>query len=90
MCSENPDSQADDHSDHHCFVTLIKNDTTGELTPNLKRCIVGDCHGSRCLAEPFLVETSIYSCCCNTNLCNVDVEMLPVSTISPGCSIKCL
>jgi len=91
VCSEDPDLtelQANDHSDHYCFSGLNINVTTGELTPNFKRCFIGaqhaDCGRNRCLAAP-LVETGIlYTCCCNTNLCNVNVEMLPPLTVLPG------
>ncbi|XP_065882657.1 activin receptor type-2B-like isoform X2 [Dysidea avara] len=89
VCSEDPglpDSQANDHSDHFCLVTLNQSSVTGELIPNLKRCFVGaqhsDCGRNRCLAEPFGHDAAIHSCCCTTSLCNANVEVLPAPTVS--------
>ena len=94
MCDENPRLADSDHPDHFCFATLKKNDTTGDLTPDLKGCIVGlqdsNCSRDRCLAEPFHADTNVYHCCCTTQLCNANVEMLPAPTISPGSSVLCV
>jgi len=91
VCGENPRFSDTNQSDYFCFATHNKNDTTGELTPNLKGCIVGlqhsDCNRDQCLAEPFHADPNVYHCCCTTKLCNANVEMLPVPTISPGWSV---
>ena len=96
MCSEYPDlsdSLVNDRSDHFCVATFDLNITTRELIPSFKRCFFGaglsDCGIDRCLAHPFNFDPMVYACCCNTTLCNIDVEMLPPPTVLPGQSVMC-
>jgi len=83
VCSEDPelsDRQANDHSDHFCIATFNLNTTTRELIPNFKRCFWGaalsDCGIDQCLAYPVYFHTMLYTCCCKTTLCTVDMEIL--------------
>ena len=94
MCSEDSDlgeRQANDRSDHFCIATFNLNNTTRELIPSFKRCFLGgahsDCGIGQCLAYPVYFDPMLYTCCCNTTLCNVDAEMLPPLTVLPGQSI---
>ena len=74
VCSEDPglsEEQANNRRKHFCISIDRKNVTTGELIPDLKRCLVGlsiGCSEQQCLSTPL---RSFYSCCCNVSLCNL-------------------